>query len=77
MGGIVSLVATISVVAIGLVALVFSSRVRLVLSETFKHPLKTTEITVDERGNVVEIKVSDSTKLSDRATAENQQPGKD
>ncbi len=75
---LVAIVATaIAFTAIALVAIVFGRRVRMVVSETIKHPFKKTEIKLDEGGKVLEIRVSDGIRVTDRATAEKQPPRKD
>ncbi len=65
------------VAVVGIVALILSNRVRTVVSETLKHPLRRTEIKMDEKGKVLEIKVSDNPGFTDSATAERQPPGRD
>jgi len=64
------------VAVVGLVALIFSNRVRTVVSETLKHPLKRTEIKMDKEGKVFEIKVSDNLGFTD-STAGGQRLGRD
>jgi hypothetical protein len=71
----VSILGLVAVIALG--ALVFGKRIRTVVSETIKHPLKTTEIKLDEGGKVLEIKVSDGIGLTDRTTARRQAPQRD
>ena len=70
------LAVTVFVVVAGIVGLVFGKRVRTVVSETLKHPLKRTEIKMDEKGTVFEIKVSNNLGFTDSATAKTRSPGR-
>jgi hypothetical protein len=71
-----NLAMTAAVLLVAILPSILWKKFRTVLYETLRHPFRKTEIRFDEKGKVLEVKVSDNLGFMDSPSTEKHAPGR-